>query len=154
MKARTVLFTLAVFIAAGVVCSAQTPHMGTWKLNEAKSKFSPGAPKNHTVVYEASGDSVKITVDGVDADGNATHNEWTGKFDGKYYPVTGDSTSDSRAYKQVNNRTLTFTAKKGKKVTLTGRVVVSADGKVRTVTTRGVNAKGKRVSTTAVFDKQ
>jgi hypothetical protein len=145
---------LALMFAGVVVVLADSPQMGTWKLNEAKSKFSPGAPKNHTVVYEAAGDSVKITVDGVDGDGNPTHNEWTGKWDGKYYPVTGDATSDSRAYKQVNNRTLTFTAKKGKKVTLTGRVVVSADGKVRTVTTRGINAKGKRVSTTAVFDKQ
>ena len=57
--------------------------MGAWKLNEAKSKISPGAVKNTTVVYEVVGDSMKVTVDGVDAQAKPMHNEWTGKFDGK-----------------------------------------------------------------------
>jgi hypothetical protein len=128
--------------------------MGTWKLNEAKSKFAPGAPKNHTVVYEAAGDNVKVTVDGTDADGKALHNEWTGKFDGKDYPVTGDPTSDTRAYKQVNDHTLDMTIKKDGKVIMTGKIVVAADGKTRTVTTSGTDAKGKKVKNTAVYDKQ
>jgi hypothetical protein len=128
--------------------------MGTWKLNEAKSKFSPGAAKNNTVVYEAAGDSVKVTVDGVDGTGNATHNEWTGKFDGKFYPVTGDSTSDMRSYRKISTHTLALTAKKGGKITLTGRIVVSVNGRTRTVTTTGTDAKGKRVTNTAVYDKQ
>jgi hypothetical protein len=128
--------------------------MGTWKLNEAKSKISPGATKNHTVVYEAAGDSVKVTVDGVDGDGNPTHSEWTGKFDGKFYPVTGDPTSDMRSYRKINNRTLALTGKKNGKVTLRGRLVVSANGRTRTVTTSGTDSKGKRFSTRAVYDKQ
>jgi len=128
--------------------------MGTWKLNEAKSKFSPGATKNNTVVYEAAGDSVKVTVDGVDGDGNPIHSEWTGKFDGKYSPVTGDPTSDTRSYRKINNRTLALTGKKDGKLTLTGRIVVSANGKARTVTTTATNSKGKRVTTRAVYDKQ
>jgi hypothetical protein len=128
--------------------------MGTWKLNEAKSKFSPGAAKNNTVVYEAAGDSVKVTVDGVDGDGNPSHNEWTGKFDGKFYPVTGDPTSDMRSYRKINNHTLALSGKKGGKVTLTGRIVVSANGRTRTVTTTGTDAKGKRFSNRAVYDKQ
>jgi hypothetical protein len=136
-----------------VVCFA-SPQMGTWKLNEAKSKFAPGAPKNHTVVYEAAGDNVKVTVDGTDADGKALHNEWTGKFDGKDYPVTGDPMFDTRAYKQVNDHTLDMTIKKDGKVTMTGKIVVSADGKTRTVTTSGTDAKGKKVKVTAVYDKQ
>jgi hypothetical protein len=128
--------------------------MGTWKLNEAKSKFGPGAPKNTTVVYEAAGDSVKVTVDGVDGDGNPTHSEWTGKFDGKSYAVTGDATSDMRSYRKINNRTLALTGKKGGKVTLTGRIVVSPNGKTRTVTTTATNSKGKRVTNRAVYDKE
>ena len=139
MKRIVILLTLAVLFVGGTVCLAQNPHMGTWKLNEAKSKFSPGAAKNHTVVYEAAGDSVKVTVDGADGDGNATHNEWTGKFDGKFYPVTGDPTSDMRSYRKINNRTLALTGKKGNKVTLTGRIVVSANGKTRTVTTSSLS---------------
>jgi|ERR1700730_2856987 len=154
MKGRVILFTLAALFVGATVCLAQNPQMGTWKLNEAKSKFSPGAAKNNTVVYEAAGDSVKVTVDGVDGDGNPIHNEWTGKFDGKYYSVTGDPTSDMRSYRKINNHTLALTGKKGGKVTLNGRIVVSANGKTRTVTTTGTDAKGKRFTTKAVYDKQ
>ena len=128
------------------------PH-GTWKLNEAKSKIAAGAAKNHTVIYEESGADIKIIVDGTDAAGNATHNEWTGKFDGKYYPVTGDATSDERSYQVVNNHTLTLIGRKAGKVTLNGRVAVSANGKTRTVTTSGTDANGKKFKTVAVYDK-
>ena len=154
MKVKVIVFTLAVFFAGVVVCSADDPNMGTWKLNEAKSKFGPGATKNNTVVYEASGDQIKVTVDGTDSTGAATHNEWTGKFNGRYYKVTGDPTSDMRSYRRINSRTLALTAKKGGKVTLTGRIVVSRNGKHRTVTTTGRNAKGKWVTNTTVYDKQ
>jgi hypothetical protein len=155
MKKKMMLFALASLFAAVAVCfAAEDVNMGTWKLNEGKSKISAGSPKNTTVVYEAAGDSVKVTVDGVDADGKPAHNEWTGKFDGKDYPLTGDPTADTRAYKRVNDHTLALTNKKGDKVTTTGRVVVSADGKSRTVTASGTDAKGKKISSTAVYDKQ
>ena len=154
MKRIVILITFAALCFGVAVAQADNPQMGTWKLNEAKSKFGPGANKNHTVVYEAAGDSTKVTVDGTDGEGNPTHNEWTGKFDGKFYAVTGDPTSDTRSYRKIGSRTLTLIAKKGAKVTLTGRVVVSVDGKTRTVTTTGTNAKGKRVTNTAVYDKQ
>ena len=154
MKRRVILLALATLFASATVCLAQSPHMGTWKLNEAKSKFSPGATKNNTVVYEAAGDQIKVTVDGVDGDGNAVHSEWTGKFDGKFYAVTGDPTSDMRSYRRINNHTLALTGKKGGKITVTGRIVVSANGRTRTVTTSATDAKGHRVSTRAVYDKE
>jgi hypothetical protein len=154
MKGRVILLTLVALFVGATVCLADDPNMGTWKLNEAKSKFGPGATKNTTVVYEAAGDSVKVTVDGVDGAGNAIHSEWTGKFDGKSYPVTGDPTSDMRSYRQINNHTLALTGKKDGKVTVTGRIVVSANGRTRTVTTTGTNSKGKRASSRAVYDKQ
>ena len=154
MKLKVIVLTLAVFFAGVVVCSADDPQMGTWKLNEAKSKLSAGATKNNTVVYEAAGDMVKATVDGTDSTGAATHNEWTGKFNGRYYAVTGDPTSDQRAYRKVSSRVLSLTAKKAGKVTLTGRITVSRDGKHRTVTTTGKDSKGKWVTNTAVYDKQ
>jgi hypothetical protein len=106
---------LVLAFAAGTAAFAADPHMGTWKLNEAKSKIGPGAPKNNTVVYEAAGDNTKVTVDGVDGTGQPLHNVWTGKFDGKEYPVTGDANADMRSYTRVNERTLTFTQKKGGK---------------------------------------
>ena len=154
MKARTTVLTLAMYFFAAAVCFASDANMGTWKLNESKSKFAPGATKNHTVVYEAAGDNVKVTVDGTGSDGKPTHNEWTGKFDGNDYPVTGDPTSDMRSYKRVDDRTLELTSKKDGKVTVTGRIAVSKNGKSRTVTTSGTDAMGMKVENTAVYDKQ
>jgi hypothetical protein len=153
MKLKAFVVAIALcFLTAGV-CFAQDAHMGTWKLNEAKSKIPAGATKNHTVVYEAAGDSIKVTVDGTDASGAAAHNEWTGKFDGKDYAVTGDPTADTRAYRKAGARTLAMTVKKGGKVTVTGKIIVTANGKSRTVTTSGTDANGKKFSTTAVYDK-
>ncbi|HZS97623.1 MAG TPA: hypothetical protein VFA40_12650 [Terriglobales bacterium] len=154
MKTRTVLMAVLAFLVCVTMSFAQSPQMGTWKLNEAKSKIPAGAPKNTTVVYEAAGDSVKVTVDGVDGQGKPAHNEWTGKFDGKDYPVTGDTASDVRSYKQIDDHTLELTAKKGGKVTIEGKVSVSADGKTRTVQASGTDPSGKKVKTEGVYDKQ
>jgi hypothetical protein len=155
MKTRKIVLAVAAVLAAASVCfAAADANMGTWKLNEAKSKFAAGATKNQMVAYTADGDNVKVTVDGVTADGKKVHTEWTGKFDGKDYAVTGDPTSDMRAYKRVNASTLSMTVKKDSKVTATGQIVVSSDGKTRTVTTKGTDAMGKTVSSMAVYDKQ
>jgi hypothetical protein len=128
--------------------------MGTWKLNEAKSKVSSGTPKNTTVVYMVAGDKVMVTVDGIGSDGKSTHNEWTGKYDGKDYAVTGDPNSDMRSVKRIDDRTLELTVKKGDKVTATGRIIVSADGKSRTVTLSGTDPSDKEFQSTSVYDKQ
>jgi len=154
MKLRSTMLTVLVCLFAGLYCLASDAHMGTWKLNEAKSKLAAGAPKNHTVVYEAAGDQVKVTVDGVNADGTPAHNEWTGMFDGKDYPLKGDPSADMRSYKKINDHALEITNKKDGKVTTTGKIQVSADGKSRTVTTTSTDAKGKKMKNTAVYDKQ
>ena len=154
MKARTIVMGFVLCLVGAAVCFAQDAQMGTWKLNEAKSKFAPGVTKNNRVVVEATGDNVTVTVDGTDKDGKATHNDWTGKFDGKDYPVTGDPNSDVRSLTKIDDHTLGLNVKKGGKTTMTGRIVVSADGKSRTVTTSGTDAKGKKVSSTAVYDRQ
>src|SRR4249919_2122687 len=99
MKARTTLASLAVFLLGVGVSLAADANLGTWKLNEAKSKIPAGATKNSTVVYAMAGDSVKITVDGTTGDGKPAHSEWTGKYDGKDYPAMGAPEHDSRWYK-------------------------------------------------------
>src|SRR6266702_7944356 len=122
MKIRTCVLTFVLCLLAAAVCFAEDAQLGTWKLNEAKSKLTAGVPHNNTVVYEAAGDSIKVTIDGTDSDGKPTHSEWTGKVDGKDYPVTGDSTSDTRSSKKVNDRTLAFTAEQDGQVPLSCRV--------------------------------
>ena len=153
MKSRNVLATLVGFLAALALYAAD-PQMGTWKLNESKSKLAPSGAKNSTVVYSADGDNVKVTIDGVDWDGKTFHSEWVGKYDGKDYPVKGDPLGDSRAYTKVNDNTLSYTGKKGKQTIFTGQSVVSPDGKTRTVTSTATDAQGKTYTTTAVYDKQ
>jgi hypothetical protein len=154
MRARAILAVLTLWFAGAGVCFGQGALMGTWKLKETKSEFSPGAPKNRTVVYEAEGDKVKVTVDSVSGDGKPTHYVWVGKFDGKEYPVTDDPLSDARSYTVVDEHILGFNVMKGRKVITSGRIVVSADGKSRTVTMSGADAKGHRVSSSEVYEKQ
>jgi hypothetical protein len=154
MKTRTVFLTLVLCFLAGVVCFASDIQTGTWKLNEAKSKITAGTPKNSTVIYEAVGDNMKVTIDGTAPDGTATHSEWTGKFDGKDYPSTGNPKEDMRSVKQIDEHTLHVTSKKDGKVVLTAHVVVAPDGKSRTVTATGTDAQGKKYKSIAVYDKQ
>jgi len=154
MKARSIVVPLVTCFVALTLCFAQDAMMGTWKLNEAKSEMGAGSPKNNTVVIEAAGENVKVTMDGVDPTGKPTHSEWTGKFDGKQYPVTGDANSDTRSYKTIDDRTFEVSAKTKGKVSVSGRVVVSADGKTRTAHVKGTSPSGEKYETTAVYDKQ
>lgn len=155
MKTRSMVLALGLCVVAGAVCfAADSPQMGTWKLNEAKSKLDPNGPKNNTVVYSAAGNQMKVTVDGVDGKGKAIHSEWTGMFDGKDHPVTGNPAESTRAYTKIDDRTLEFTSKKDGKIVTNGKVVVAADGKSRTVTSGGTTADNKKFENTAVYDKQ
>jgi hypothetical protein len=146
--------TLALCFVAVLCFAANEGMMGTWKLDEAKSKLAAGAPKNNTVTYEPAGDNIKVTIDGVAPDGTPIHSEWTGKFDGKDYPSTGNPNEDMRSVKQIDDHTLHVTSKKGGKVVLVAHVVVAPDGKTRTVTVTGTDAKGKKYKSVAVYDKQ
>jgi hypothetical protein len=153
MKSKTTLVALAVWLAAGTLCFGSA-FDGTWKLNTKKSHLGRGMERNNTVKYETAFPfRTKVTIDGTDAKGKPSHDEWTGMFDGKDYPVTGDPDSDMRSYSKVDDHTLNFWVKKGGKVTASGKIVVAPDGKSRTVTSMGRNAKGKMVKTTTVYDK-
>jgi hypothetical protein len=154
MKTKTLGLTLAFCFLVGTLCFAADPQMGTWKLNEAKSKITPGTTKFNTVTVKDRLGQIKVTSDGTDGAGKPIHVEWSGKFDGKYYPVTGDPNSDTRSYRKVDDHTLEVTVKKGGKVAATVRTVVSADGKSRTATVTGTTAKGKKFKNVAVSDKQ
>src|SRR6478735_4158626 len=155
MKTQIIGLTLALSFFAGATCfAADDPQIGTWKLNEAKSKLTPDAGKNTSVVYEAAGDQVKVVIDGTDKDGKPTHNEWTGKFDGKDYAVTGDPKSDMRSYTKVDDHKLVFAVKKDGNKTVRGRIVVAADSKSRMVIARRVDEQGKKSTETAAYDKQ
>jgi hypothetical protein len=146
--------TMMILASAAMVFAGGDPQMGTWKLNEAKSKLNPEAVKLTTAVYAPAGDRVKITVDGADKDGKPVHDQWTGRFDGKDYPVTGDPRSDMRSYRQIDDRTLEVTVKKAGNVVAGGFIVISADGRSRSVIAMTSDPNGKKVPFVAVYDKQ
>jgi hypothetical protein len=154
MKAKTIGLILASCFLAGAVCFGADPHMGTWKLNAAKSKITPGTLVFNTIIYKSVFGKVKVEGEGIDADGKPVHTKWTGNFDGKDYPVTGDPISDSRSYTKLDDRTLDLTVKKAGKTIDTVRMVLSADGKSRTVTVSGTTPKGKKFKNVVVYDKQ
>ena len=154
MRFKAIFAALVLSLATAAVCFADDAFTGTWKLNEAKSKLSAATNKNTTVTYEAAGDSIKVTIEGVTADGKAVHDEWTGKFDGKDYPVTGNPMTDTRAYKKIDDHTLEATGKKDGKIVLTAKITVSADGKTRTVAVAQTGADGKKSTSTAVYEKK
>jgi hypothetical protein len=109
---NVILATLSV--ALGL--AAADPAIGTWKLNVAKSKYSPGpVPKSATVTYEVSGDGVKRTGETVTADGQTTSFSYTAQYDGKEYPVTGNPNADTIVLKRINDYTSESTLKKGGK---------------------------------------
>jgi len=153
IKTRIAIMAAVLSFAMTVVSLSANPQMGTWKLNEAKSKLVPGMGKNTTVTYVEHNDKIRITVDGVDKDGKPTHSVWVGKFDGKAYPLKGSPSLNAVAYRTVNDRTNEIITLKDGKVAWSGRIAVAADGKSRTVTINGTDANGKKFTGKAVYDK-
>ncbi len=152
MTSKTTLVSLLVWLAAGTLCFGSA-FDGTWKLNAKKSHMR-GMARNETVKYEfALPFRTKVTVDGRDEHGKPTHSEWVGMFNGTDYAVTGDADSDMRSYNKVDDHNLNFWMKKGGKVVGSGKIVVSADGKTRTVTIIRPGRHHKMVRTTSVYDK-
>lgn len=160
MKRTTVVawigLTVALVIGATLLAQAKEPLSGTWKLNVAKSKFSPGpASKSGTSKWEVTQDSVRLTVDTVPASGEPIHYEASGKFDGKDNPIKGNNPDgDSVAFSKIDSHTYEAVNKKGGQITITGRIVVAADGKTRVTTQTGKNGKGETVHNTLSYEKQ
>jgi hypothetical protein len=157
--ARIAVVSLAVSVAlwsAAAQGQAQVtdPLVGTWTLDVAKSKFSPGpAPKSATLTFSETADGMKQISDAVLADGQTSHQESTGKADGKDYPLSGSGTVDTVSFTRKGN-VRTRVDKKGGKIVMTYEGVLSADGKTFTVQMKGTNAKGQPVSNSVVYVKK
>ena len=156
MRTKNILLALTLLLTvSGVSVAAENPLMGTWKLNESKSKYAPGSAKNTTVTYTAGkGDMIKCTTEGVDKDGKPMHWTWTGKFDDKPYPLKGSPDFDALAYHPVDERTNNTTATKNGKVVMKAVIAVAKDGKSRTVTLSSTDAKGKKIVNKTYYDKE
>ena len=160
---RRTLTTMALLGLAVVFATAlpQTgfaqsdPLIGTWKLNLAKTSYSPGPPpRSGTVTFQAEGQGLRLTVEGINAQGNPTKLVVMLFDDGKSYPVTGNPAFDATSNKRVNDSTWWGIGTKAGKVVGTLILAVSADGKTLTITNTGVNANGQQFYNVAVNDKQ
>ena len=160
MGARTRLaLTVVVCVVAATswtVGQSKDPLVGTWQLNAAKSKYTPGpAPKSGTTTIEAAGTGYKFTVHQVPATGAAQDWSFTTAMDGKPSKVTGNNpNADTVSYNRVDARTFDSSQSKSGKETQRQRIVVSADGKTRTVTSTGTNGSGQKINNVAVYEKK
>ena len=160
-RAMTPMKKITIAVAAGlwvlgtaIGFAADSPQMGTWKLDEAKSDIPAGMVKNTTVVYSAAADDKwKITTEGKDKDGKAVKTTWVGKIDGKPYAVEGSPVYDQIAYTKKDERTNELKTMKGGKVVATGSIVVAPDGKSRVVTVTMTDDDGKKMTSKGAYTK-
>jgi hypothetical protein len=142
-------------VLPGALAAKPDPFVGTWVLNLAKSRYSPGpAPRSQAVAYESVKGGLQVKATGVDGMGNPTRTEYAAVFDGKDYPATGSPDWDMIAWRRVSSHRINFTRKKGGKVVQTGTIVVSADGKTRTVTAEGTTASGAKLHNVSVYERK
>jgi hypothetical protein len=135
--------------------SAPDSIVGTWTLNLAKSKFSPGpAPKSMTRTYAETPQGTALTFSGVAADGSAISGQSTFKYDGKDYPFLGSPNYDAISLKGVNGSTVKSRLKKADKVVGTTTRTISAHGKVLTLSSKLMDTKGVKSDDVAAYDKQ
>ena len=155
MRVRTIAVVAAVVAAFAIPSFGQNP-VGVWKVNVAKSKYSPGpAPKSSTITTTAvAGGSYKSVNETVPATGAATKTEVTFKFDGQDNKITNNPNADTQAYSRGDDRHWTVVSKKAGKVTLTSKIELAADGKSRTTTQTGTDAQGRPVNNVIVYEKQ
>jgi len=184
MKLLTTLFAVASTLLLFVACSSEKPPaetppapapaadapapatpdplFGTWILNLSKSTYSPAdlAPKSGKTVFEPVPGGVKVVTDGANAQGLATHSEYTATFDGPDIPTKGtvngkpNPEADSAAWKKIDDHTYEITLKQKGETRTVNRIVIAADGKSRTSTVTGKGPKGQAINNTFVMDKQ
>jgi hypothetical protein len=158
MRVRALVVVGAVFLVAALAApsyaQSSDPWVGTWRLNAAKSSYSPGpAPQSSRITITSTGGGIKQTTRIEPLTGPATVAEVTAMFDGKDYPVTGNPNADMQSYTKVDSHSYQVVAKKDGKVTITSKVVISPDGKTRTTTQTGTDAQGRPVNNTIVYEK-
>jgi hypothetical protein len=156
--AATIAATTAVMAARSattVVYAQSDPRVGTWKLNLAKSKYTPGpAPAAETRSYAAKGRAMQVSIDSVDAKGAHVALHYTAGDDGKDYPLTGITFADAIAIRRVDARTFDVDTKKDGKIIGTTRTEISKDGKVLTLLSKTTSPAGQAINNLAIYDKK
>ncbi len=156
MFKRTITLVLVMLSVATIgLSAADDPFIGTWKLNVAKSHYSPGQlPKSATITYEPSGNGLKMTNRVVDAQGKQHIIEVTYSFDDKEHPFPESQTGAIMISRRINAYMSERVTMKAGKPLVTLRRVVSRDGRMLIVTQRGTDESGQVRNRFQVYDKQ
>lgn len=155
MRKNALVWTVAVSLVMAFAGAAHAADnwLGSWKINEAKSK-STNALQTKALKFEATAEGIKLTAENVGADGKPSTSGYTSKFDGKDVAWSGNAMADTAAPMRLDANNYANVWKKAGRVTVTAKVTVSADGKTLTVTQEGTDGAGKPVHSVAVYDKQ
>jgi len=152
------LVLIAAALPGAVAAQGSESLAGTWKLNLAKSKYSPGPPpRSNTVIYEAVGQDLRARAEGIDPQGNPTKVDFgVLSVDGKSNPIIGSPAYDAASSKQVNPSTIESTRTKAGRAVQTTTQVFSANGKsfTFTFTVTGVDERGQQINNVSVWEKQ
>lgn len=145
--------------------SAIDPRFGTWKLNVAKSKFSPAylalmkqsPPKEGTVVLRELGtDELELIMTGTQADGKPIAIKSVSPRQGGAVKIQQSPLPEGTTLVLTridpNNSFVTYMLN-GKQV-LVSQSIISKNGKTMRNTAKGTDAQGKPFEHVTVFDKQ
>jgi hypothetical protein len=86
--------------------------------------------------------------------GGVAHLEWTGRFDGRDYPVHGVEEVVSYAYRPAGPRAYDIVTKLDGRASAVSRAELSPDGRSITTRTSGTDASGRFVTTVTVYVKR
>jgi hypothetical protein len=150
------VFTLALASTAAAAAPPAPSALGTWKLNVAKSSFTPGPGwRSQVRTYSLEpGGGVLIIWTGVGGHGEPMHVRFISRLDGKDYPMTGSANYDALNAVPVDAFTVKSEEKRGGEVAGVAMRTLSADGKVMTITDEGTDRKGEKFSQVLVFERE
>jgi hypothetical protein len=146
---------LSAWLSSPVQAQSTDPVIGSWKINPAKSKYSPGPPpKALATRFEAAGKGLKNTTEFTNPEGKSFTIAYTAQEDGKDYPLAGSASATAVSLRKLADGSVERTDKKEGQVVQTMVRTVSKDGKTLTVKLKGKTPQGAPVENVMVFDKQ
>jgi hypothetical protein len=162
MMLRCVSTLVAVIAFAGAIDAGQpdvpppaspAAWFGTWQLVQPMpaSRFDTRPYKKVTLRIEPWEDGLTVVYDMVRARGGITHMEWTGRFDGRDYPVQGAEYHLTNAYRLTGDHSYEIAIKVDGRAAAIATAVVAPDGGTLTVTTAERTMNGRTTTTTAVY---
>ena len=155
MKSLAKTFLFALFTAACLCAQQQAPWIGTWQQVPPETKwFDPWPYQKVTLRIEPSDEGLRVVYDMVRRRGGMQHMEWSGRFDGRDYPVQGVDYVLTNAYRKLSDRGYEIVVRVDGRAAAVATAVVSSDGQTLNVDTKEQDAKGRTVTTTARYQRR